>query len=248
MSVVWAICRRDLLAQFTTPLAWLVLAVWTLLTNGVFWFNLWLVHVDPDGYRTVPLYVLSLAVGGWALTGLAPALTMNSFSSERVQGTMQLLLTAPITELQLLLGKFGAAALILLALVAATLVQPAVLWFVSDTGGLQLVAGYLGLVLCCLLFAALGIWISLLVDSPVAAYVLTMGAILALYLVSLLADPYAGAWEPLAAVGRFLGLDARLRPLRQGEVRLQDVAWFLSLAGIFLALAHGALCARRIRG
>jgi len=244
VQAIWAICKRDLVQHFTTPLAWLVLAVWTFVTNGLFWYVLDQAHAQ--GVWGAPIYLTAMATGSVALMLLAPALTMNAFASERVQGTMQLLLTVPITELQMLLGKFLATACLLGALLVATLIQPVVLYFVSEVAGLQLVAGYLGLLLACLMFAALGTWISLLVDSPVAAYVLTMGAIGVLFLVGLLDNPHSG--PALAAIGRGLGLNPHLASFRTGDVRLSHVGWFLGLTLCWLTLAHSALCARRIHG
>lgn len=244
MDAIWAICRRDLIHHFTTPLAWLVLAVWTFITNFVFWYVLDQAHAD--GTWGQPIYLTALNVGALILMLLAPALTMNSFAAERGQGTMQLLFTVPITELQLLLGKFLSAAIMLLALIAATLVQILVLSLVSETGGIQTASAYLGMALCALLFASLGTWISLLVDSPVAAYVLTMGAIGVLFLFGALDSPQSP--PAVAAIGRVMGLQTHLAHFRTGELRLADAVWFLALTGICLTLAHSALCARRIHG
>jgi ABC-2 type transport system permease protein len=241
MAIIWSICRRDLVAAFTTPLAWLVLACWTLLTNAMFTWTLYRVHGTAGS--DLPLFVDSLNLGVFFLSLLAPALTMTSFASERAQGTMQLLLTVPIREYQLVLGKFAAAFLVLGALVAATLIQPAVLVFISQVNGPHLAAGYLGLLLECSLFAALGVWISLLVDSPVAAYVLTFGAIAVLLLVGI-----AGQDTALRALGDAVGLGSRAGPFFRGEVRLGGVAYFLAGTAACLVLAHGALCARRIHG
>ncbi|MDA3961979.1 MAG: ABC transporter permease [Planctomycetota bacterium] len=244
MQAIWAICRRDLIHHFTTPLAWLVLAVWTFITNGTFWYILDQAHAT--GYWGQPIYLTAMAVGSFVLILLAPALTMNSFAAERGQGTMQLLLTVPITELQLLIGKFLTAALMLLVLLLATMIQPAILYFVSETGGVQLLSGYLGMALCAIMFAALGTWISLLVDSPVASYVLTMGAIGVLFLVGALDSQHSP--PAIATVGRVLGLQTHLDHFRQGDLRIADIAWFTGLTGIWLTLAHSALCARRIHG
>ena len=177
------------------------------------------------------------------LSLLAPAVTMTSFAAERVQGTMQLLLTAPIREHQLVLGKFLASFLVLAALVASTLVQPLILLFISEVHPAQLCAGYLGLLLECAFFAALGCWISLLVDSPVAAYVLSFGAICVLMLIGLVGQD--GALRPLAEA---LGLGNRVGPFFHGDVRLGNIVYFLGGTAGCLVLAHGALCARRIHG
>lgn len=237
----WSIARRDVIAAFTTPLAWLVLACWTLITN----VRLVLTFQEVHGTSGVeyPLFVGSLFWGLLSLALLAPAITMTSFAQERTQGTMQLLLTVPIREHHLVLGKFCAALVVLLVLLAATLVQPLILFFVSGVELPHLLAGYLGLVLECALLAALGVWISLLVDSPVAAYVLTLGAIVVLFLVGL---PERDSW--LFPIGQALGLGPRLLPFLGGEVRLGNVAYLLAMTAGFLVMAHSAILARRIHG
>lgn len=241
MNIIWAICRRDVLAAFTTPLAWLVLACWALLTNGMFVFTLYRVHGTAGAEQ--PLFVDSLNLGVFFLSLLAPAITMASFAAERTQGTMQLLMTVPIREYHLVLGKFLAALLILLSLVLATVVQPVVLVFVSQVNGPHLCAGYLGLLLTCILFAGLGVWISLLVDSPVAAYVLTFAAIAILLLVGV-----AGQDSWLRALSDAIGLNQRAGPFFHGEIRLGNILYFLAGAAGCLLMAHSALCARRING
>ncbi len=241
MDVIWSICRRDVIAAFTTPLAWLLLASWTMLTNGMFAFTLHSVHGNAAAGQ--PLFVDALELGVFFLSLLAPAVTMASFAAERVQGTMQLLLTAPIREHQLVLGKFFASFAVLAALVLSTLVQPLILFFISEVHTAQLGAGYLGLLLECAFFAALGNWISLLVDSPVAAYVLTFGAIAVLMLIGL-----AGQGSALHQLSDALGLGSRVAPFFAGDVRLGSIIYFLGGTAACLVLSHGALCARRIHG
>ena len=241
MNVIWAICRRDLIAAFTTPLAWLVLACWTLLTNGMFARTLDVVHGTSGA--ELPLFVDAMHLGVFFLALLAPAITMASFAAERVQGTMQLLLTVPIREHQLVLGKFFASFLVLATLVAATLVQPIILLVISQVSVPHLLAGYLGLLLECVLFAALGVWISLLVDSPIAAYVLTFGAIAVLILVGI-----SLRGGPLQPIGEAIGLGERIAPFMRGEVRLGGVAYFAACTAACLLMAQGALLARRMHG
>lgn len=241
MHAVWAICRRDLLAAFTSPLMWLVLAAWTALVDLVFWNDLANVHGTAGS--EVPLFVGAMGSGIFFLTLLAPAITMNSFAAERVHGTMQLLLTVPVREGQLVAGKFLAAFACLAALVAATLPQPLALWFISSVPLPQLAAGYLGLLLACALFAAIGVWISLLVDSPVSAYVITFGVIAVLMIVG-----WIGEEGIAGTLAESVGLARRAGGFFRGEIRLGDVVYFLGGAGACLALAHGVLRARRIHG
>lgn len=242
MHIIWAICRRDAVAAFTTPLAWLVLACWTALIDT--WFILVLHDLHGTaGSSTTPLFVDSLHLGAWLLVLLAPAITMTSFATERAQGTLQLLLTVPVQEHQIVIGKFLAAFTVIAALVAATLVLPLTLAVVSAVHGPQLVAGYLGLLLAGAFFAAVGIWISLLVDSPVAAYVLTFGVIAVLHMVG-----WMGATPGLQSVAEALGLGPRINPFFAGEVRLGGVAYLLCGTTAALLAAVQALRAKRWGG
>ena len=241
MSPIYSIARRDLLQAFTTPLAWLVLACWCLLTNGVFVLGLFQVHGTAGS--GVPLFVNALYYGVFFLTLLAPALSMTSFSGERMQGTMQLLLTVPIKEWHLIAGKFLGVLGVLVALVLSTISHPLVLMFISAVSLPHLLAGYLGLLLACGLFAALGVWISLLVDTPIAAYVITFAVIAVLILLGLLEQ--AAVFGP---VGQAIGLTPRVGPFFRGEIRLGNVLFLLSATGACLVLAHASLCARRIHG
>ncbi len=241
MPVIWAIMRRDLLQAFTTPLAWLVLAAWTFLTNGVFYLTL--NSYQGTGGAERPLSLDALDLGVFFLTLLAPALTMTAFSAERAQGTMQLLMTSPIREHHLVLGKWLAVLAVLVALVAATLPHQLVLLVVSAVHGPSLIAGYLGLLLACCLFSGLGVWISLLVDSPVSAYVITFAAIAVLVLLGIMPP---GTWA--GTIGQALGVGAHSRPFMDGRVALGDVMYFLVGTAAFLLMAHAALQAKRIHG
>jgi ABC-2 type transport system permease protein len=242
MAVIWAIMRRDLLGAFTTPLAWLVLALWLFVIDSIFGLFLYWVHGTPDGFSQ-PLFSYVLWWGRICLVVIAPAITMGSFTNERSQGTMQLLLTVPAREHQLIIGKFLASFVILVAMIAATLVQPAVLWFISDVPGPQLLSAYCGMILAAAFYAGLGVWVSLLVDSAMAAWVITAAALVLFLIFSAIGtDGWPGA------IAHFIGLTSRSDGFFSGEVRLGDIAYFLAGTAAWLVLAHSVLRARRIHG
>ncbi len=244
MQALWAICRRDLIQFFSTPLAWLVLACWAFLANGAFYVgDLGAAHGQEMTHQ--PLFVTSLSLSMWWLMFLAPALTMNSFAAERVHGTMQLLLTVPVKDWHLILGKFLAVWIMLLTLIAATLVQPLVLVFVSDPGGFQLLAGYFGMVLMCGLLSAIGIWISLLVDSPVAAYVITFACLAVLLLTGFLSG---NKNDVMSSIGDHISILNRMQDMIHGKISLGTLLYFIGGTSIFLVLAHGILAVRRTHG
>ncbi len=240
--MIWNICRRDLIYFFTTPLAWLVLMAWTAVINLVFyWLDFAPAFTRPSTY---PIFYYSINTGVHFLVLLAPALTMNSFAQERSQGTIQLLQTVPIREWELIIGKFLSCWIMLLTLILATFIQIIVLYFVSEIHGPSLLSGYLGYISLSALLASIGIWISLLVDSPIAAYVLTLGVIAILFLIGWASD----GDDVLSALGDFFGISSRIRSFLSGNVTLGSFLYFIGMAFIFLILAHGALRARRIHG
>lgn len=243
INMIWAICRRDLIYFFTTPLAWIVIMAWTLLINVVFYMG----DLRPaiGTQQNAPLFLNSMYTGYMFLTLLAPALTMNSFALERSQGTMQLLQTVPIKEWQLIGGKFLASFIMLATLVASTLIQPLCLYFISEVHVYPLLAGYIGYLGLCVLFSSIGIWVSLLVDSPIAAYVLTFGCIMMLHLFGLYSDADPGI---LNSIGSFVGLGPRMSTFLNGDLQLGSMLYFISLSCVLLILCHGAMRARRIHG
>jgi ABC-2 type transport system permease protein len=244
MAVIWAIMRRDLLGAFTTPLAWLVLALWLFVIDLAFAITLgWAHSSQPYGGLDQPLFDYVLSAGRICLVFIAPAITMGSFTLERSQGTMQLLLTVPAREHQLVVGKFLASFVILAVMIAATVVQPVVLYFISDVPGPQLTAGYGGLLLSAAFYAALGVWISLLVDSGMAAWVITAAVLTVLMLIGMIG---VGGWR--GEVAHFVGLAHRSEGFFRGEVRLGDIAYFVAGTTAWLLLAHSVLRARRIHG
>ena len=234
------IARRDIRSAASAPLLWLILAAWLGVVHGTFALTLLEVHGRS---AATPLYVNALWWGGLVLALFAPALTMNAWAAERAQGTWQLLMTVPLRERDLILGKFLAAFGLMLMLLTATLGLPATLAVVSEVSAPHALACYVGLVLLAAFLAALGTWIGLMVEGPVAAYVVTFGVIAVLWLAGV-----GGADGPLGAVTSAVGLGNRIGPFMSGRIALADVAWFLAACGIFLLLAHGVIVSQRQSG
>ncbi|MFW5845852.1 MAG: ABC transporter permease [Planctomycetota bacterium] len=239
-----ALARRDLLHFFTTPLAWLVLAVWLALSNWVF-YTFGLQAAREAGGSVRPLFMTSLGFGAQLLLVLAPAITMNAFAGERQGNTMPLLLSCPLSDWQLVGGKFLGSWVMLLSLLAATLFQPLALALLAEAGGLQLLGGYLGLALYLAVLAAIGNLISVLVDSPIAAYVISFGVFFVLQLFSVLAEHGQGF---LAELGWIFGLGLRADAAIAGDLQLGHGLWLLSACGLALVLSHGVLRYRRLHG
>jgi hypothetical protein len=236
------IARRDIRAAAAAPLLWLILAAWLGVVHGAFALSLLEVH-GRSGAAATPLYVDALWWGGLVLALFAPALTMNAWAAERAQGSWQLLMTVPLREIDLVLGKFLAAWGLMLVLLAATIGMPATLAVISDVSPPHALACYTGLILLAAFLAALGTWIGLMVEGPVAAYILTFGVVAVLWLAGI-----GGSDGPLGPFAAAVGLGDRITSYLSGRIALADTAWFVAGSGLFLLLAHGAIVALRQSG
>jgi hypothetical protein len=236
------IARRDIRSAAAAPLLWLILAAWLGVVHGAFVLTLLEVH-GRSGAAATPLYVNALWWGGLVLALFAPALTMNAWAAERAQGTWQLLMTVQVRERDLVLGKFLAAWGLMLMLLMATVGLPATLAVISEVSAPHALACYIGLVLLAAFLASLGTWIGLMVEGPVAAYVVTFGVVAVLWLAGV-----GGEDGPLGTLAAVIGLGSRIGPFLSGRLALADLAWFAASSGIFLLLAHGVIVAQRQSG
>lgn len=235
------IARRELAALFKTPLAWMLLASTQLLLAWVF-----LEVIDRyQGADAAELEIGLNAALAERLYGatllllllLAPLLSVGRLSQDRRLGTDQLLASAPVPVVEVLLGKLLAlmAPLGLLALLPLPLVAGLLGPSPLDLG--LFLAATLGLWLCALLFASIGLFTASLVRQPTLALVL---AYVMVVMLSLIQDSDQLAALQLSLLD-WLSWPQHLIWLFNGVVRLSDLGYFVLLTGLFLALAQRQL-------
>lgn len=224
---------KEFTGFFGSLIAYIVMAVF-LITVGLFTW------VFPDqsvlayGYADLGTF---FSVAPYVFIFLIPALTMRMFAEERKMGTLELLLTRPVTVWQIVLGKYGAV----LALVALTLL-PTGLYYLAlyqlgnpkgnlDSSGI--LGAYMGLMLMAALFSAIGIWASALTTNQIVAFLVAAFVCFVLYagMDSLSGLIQAGSWSlNLKEVGALYHYEA----MSQALVDSRDVIYFLSLSSLFL--------------
>ena len=154
-----AILKKEINSFFASPIGYLVIAIFLLL-NGLFlWVFKGEFNILDNGFADLqPFFLLA----PWILVFLIPAVTMRSFSDEKKQGTLELLLTKPISTLQLILGKyFGAFVLILIALIPTLLYVYTVYQLGNPTGNLDFgstLGSYFGLLFLIATYTAIGVF------------------------------------------------------------------------------------------
>lgn len=256
MANILAIFKKELRSYFVSPVAYGVLAIFTVIAGYFFWIITAFYQtaslqsmmnpqaaqgLNPTEWVFRPLF-RNLAV---VMLFMMPALTARLLAEEKKQGTAELLFTYPIRDLELLLGKFLAALALFAGMLALTLAYPLLLTpFIRIEWGPTL-AGYLGLLLLGLAFLALGILISSLTEHQLIAFSVAFGAALLLWIVSWPADQ-AGATA--RTVLNHLSIIAHQESFAKGLIETKDVIFYLNFTLFFLFLTLRSLESKRWRG
>ncbi|MBL8003131.1 MAG: gliding motility-associated ABC transporter permease subunit GldF [Flavobacteriales bacterium] len=238
-----ALIRKEVRGFLGSLIGHIVIVVFLLVTGLFLW-------VFPDnildlGYADLaPLF----GIAPWVFLFLVPAVTMRSFSEEKRTGTLELLLTRPLTELQLVLAKYAASLVLVVVALIPTLVY---YWSVKqlavpvgnvDSGGTW--GSYLGLLFLAGCFTGVGLFASSITESQIVAFLIAVFLCFVLYQGFGLVASFdlLGALEgPIKAVG----IEEHYRSMSRGVVDLRDVAYFLGVTAVFVLLTRTVLQSRK---
>jgi ABC-2 type transport system permease protein len=255
VSKLIALYRRELSYYFQSPVAYAVITLFLLLCGYFFYnllgyFNLESMQVmqNPMQARLLSLTasVLAPLFGNMSsvLLLMLPLLTMRLFAEERRSGSAELLFTYPVSDAQVIMGKFLAAVTVHAVMLAMTLPFPALLYYFASPETGAIVSGYLGLFLMGVSFIAMGIFFSALSDSQMVAGALTFGCAL-LFLVIGWISPFVG--NATAAVLSQLSMVKHLDAMARGVIDTNDLLFYLNLTAFFLFLCARVLDSSRWR-
>jgi len=239
------VCRRELGAMCGGPLAWVLGAIFLLLTGYFFYSDLALFVLVGGANQTRGLWRFVFLDDRLVALLVVPLLTMRLFAEERKLGTLELLWTWPVRDREVLAGKFLAALAVYLVLLVATAVGPAVLWTLHPFPVAPLLAGYVGLALLGVAFVACGIAASAITENQVIAAMLTYGVLVLSWFATW---NEAAIGERIAPVLLQLSLFDHFYGFAQGVIDSRDVVYLLAFAALFLFLALHALGARAWKG
>ena len=234
LSNVGPVFRRELRSYFNSPVAYVVIIVFLSIIGWFFTSNLFLMNVSSLRvvFELVPLIFLFFV----------PAITMRLLAEEQKSGTLELLTTCPVRDVEIVLGKFLAAWTLLAAAITPTFLYVIT---VAALGSLDLgpvLTGYLGLLLMGGVYIAIGILASSLTENQIVAFILSFLIILALFLMDkvLMYVP-----EALASTMEFLAIDSHFSNIARGVIDSRNILYFASLLGFSLYLATVSLERRK---
>ena len=237
MRTAQAVAWKEIVIYFSSPTAYIVGLIFLALTG--FFFSRDLGNPFPEA-TMAPFFQGAVII----LILLAPALTMRLIAEEQKLGTIELLLTSPVRDWEVVIGKYLASLTFLLVLVALSFFYAILLFVFASPDPGPIWAGYLGLVLYGAASLSVGLLASTLTSNQIVAAVVAMGILLALFF----ADLAFGAVGGLAGeiIGE-MGLKSHFDDFERGVVDTKHIVYFLSVTAFFLFLSVRALESRRWR-
>lgn len=241
MHNIWVIASREFKQYFVSPLAYAMAAMLYLLLGFLFYvninFGLQNGQISPDG-RIVMGPMITI------LVFITPLITMRLLADEQRMGTMELLLTAPVRDAELVVGKWLGALGFMVAVLIPTWIYPLIMNWMTQPGIDQgvLVTAYLGLALLLAAMLGVGTMISGVFKNPFVAFLATEGALLGLWVVGALGSG-SGVGSQVAG---YLGMvDHYYNNLYRGVIQITDVTYYVSLTVLALFLGAQVIQARR---
>ena len=250
--MILSIALRELKNLFLSPLAWSIMAVLQLIVAYLFLTqldNFMLLQPRLAGIEGAPgvtdiVVAPLLQTCGFLLLLIAPAITMRVFSDERRNRTLTLLLSAPVSMTEIVLGKFLGITLFFMLLLVMLAAMPLSLYAGATLDAGKLLSGLLGLALVMTSFAAIGVFMSSLTEQPVVAAISTLGLLLLLWIV----DWNDNSQEQVSGLLQYLSLKTHFEPFLKGLFSSVDLIYYLLLIATFLVLAIRRLDQQRLTG
>jgi len=250
--MILTIALRELKNLFLSPLAWSIMAVLQLIVAYLFLTqldNFMLLQPRLAGIEGAPgvtdiVVAPLLQTSGFLLLLIAPAITMRVFSDERRNRTLTLLLSAPVSMTEIVLGKFLGITLFFMLLLVMLAAMPLSLYAGATLDAGKLLSGLLGLALVMASFAAIGVFMSSLTEQPVVAAISTLGLLLLLWIM----DWNDNSQEQVSGLLQYLSLKTHFESFLKGLFSSADLVYYLLLIATFLVLAIRRLDQQRLTG
>ena len=237
MRTVQAVAWKEIQVFFTNPMAYIVGLIFLAVTGFFFVLDLG----DPFPEASLRNFFQGATI---ILILLAPALTMRLLAEEQKLGTIELLLTSPVRDWEVIMGKYLASLAFLLAMIALTLYYPLLLFLFASPDPGPIYSGYLGLVLYGAAALSIGILTSTLTSNQIIAFVVASGVLLLMFFIDTRVDVVSGIWSTLLSE---IGMRSHFTDFDRGVIDTKHVVYFLSVTGFFLFLSTRALESRRWR-
>ncbi len=217
MRSLWVIAKRELGSYFDSPVGYVVVTLYLLLNGWFFSNTLFLQNVASVRVLFDMSFILFMF--------FVPAITMGAFAEERRAGTLELLLTMPVSDWQVIGGKLLASFLLLCSAIGLTLVYTIVVASLGNLDAGATIGGYIGILLLALSCASIGVFASSLTRNQVVAFIISFVIIFVLFMLDKVM--FVPSW--MGGILQQFSLDFHFQNLLRGVVDTRDVMYFLSV-------------------
>ena len=248
--MIWIIARREVYAMFLSPLAWIILAVIQTILGYMFLANLdnffllqpELIQIANTPGVTDIVVTPLMQVAAIILLMVMPLMTMRSLAEEKRNRTLSLLVSAPLSMTEIVLGKFFGLVLFIVILVSMLMLMPLSLYLGTTPDSGKLLSIYLGMLLLLSAFAAIGLYLSSLTENQTIAAVSTFGVLLMLWIIDWIGASVSNGQSVIA----YLSILQHHQAMLEGVFKSSDIAYYLLLIGAFLVLTIRQLDRERL--
>ncbi|MDR0725542.1 MAG: gliding motility-associated ABC transporter permease subunit GldF [Prevotellaceae bacterium] len=242
---MYSIYKKEIGMFFSSLTGYIAIIVFLALTGWFMWINPGEFNVLDGGYASIDTLFF---IAPWVFLFLVPATTMRSFAEERKTGTIELLLTHPVSEMQLVTAKYLAAVTLILFSLIPCLIYFAAVYFVGNPVGNIDIGGtwgaFTGLFFLAAAYAAIGIFASSLTDNQIVAFIVAA----ALCFFAYTGFDGLASMAPLKSAGAFiisLGINEHYKSMSRGVIDIRDIMYFVIVAAIFTGAARLKLQSRK---
>jgi ABC-2 type transport system permease protein len=239
MKNIWIITKRELAAFFNSLMAYILFIIF-LVFSGLF---TWFIGQDVFFIKQASLQAF-FNIAYWTLFFFIPGITMKLFAEERRSGTLELLLTKPVSDWQVVLGKFTATLILIIIALALTLPYYITLSFIGPLDHGAALTGYLGLILMSGAYISIGLFASSISTNQIVGYLVALSiGIFFQLLFSFFATMMSGFFSEFF---NYISLSMHYESIARGVIDSKDLIFFLSLIFLGLLFTESNLARKRL--
>jgi len=242
---MYAIFIKEVSGFFSSLTGYIAATVFLVVIGLIMWVFPGSMNVLDSGYSTLETL---FGIAPWVFLFLVPAITMRTFAEEKKNGTIELILTRPISDIRLVLGKYFASVLLVLIILIPSLIFYLSVYLLGSPVGNIDIGGtwgsFIGLFFLASSYAAIGIFASSLTDNQIVSFILAM--ILSLFLLY--------GFDSLATLSLFsqikiflvsLGINEHYSSMSRGVIDTRDLVYFISLSSLFIVATRIRIQSRK---
>jgi ABC-2 type transport system permease protein len=240
MGRTLTVFKKEFRQYFDSPIAYIFITVFLVINSWLFFRSFFLVNQASSR----PLFFLI----PWVFLFFVPAITMRLWAEERKAGTIEVLMTLPMKDWEVVFGKYFASLIFLILSLALTFTLPLTVWLLTANGLRPdvgpLLTSYLGTIFLGGAFLAIGLWVSSLTENQIVAFII---AIAVSFVLMIAGERLVTMYLPstMVAIVEYIGLNTHFQSIERGVLDTRDLVYYLSVIGFFLYLTIRSVESRK---